>query len=679
MSLSVCSQFARAQADTAREIKLEEVVVKAYEQNRRLREVPAAVNYVGRQALERFSPASVVQAVNTLPGVRMEERSPGSYRFNIRGSSLRAPFGVRNVKVYYNDLPLTDPGGQTYLNQLGYYNFHSMEVIKGPGSSLYGAGTGGVLLVESLDDGAAAGAEGGYTAASYGGQQVYGVLTTRKGQVVNRLSFQHQESDGYRRQSKLRRDVHSWDLSARWDGDRELKATFLYGDLFYETPGALTLAEFRADPKAARPAAGAFPSAAAAGASIRQQTFLAGATYTQPVFSHLQNKSTVYGAFTSLRNPNTRGYDRSSEPHFGLRTVFTGRQTLGRSDLRLLAGLEAQEGFASAYNYKNVGGRPDSLRYSDDIRNRNFFVFTQGSWELNNWLLEAGASWNLRRLSLQRFTPRALGEQKRRFNNEVAPRVSLSKRWAAVTAYGSVARGFSPPSTSELAPTGSSINLDLQAEEGINYDLGFRATLLKHLNVDVNAFTFSLDQTIVQRRDAGGGDYYINAGGTRQRGLESYASYPLLRPSAFFRRSLLWASHTWHYFRYKEFKQAAADYSGHQMPVAAPHTVSSGFDLLAHNGLGAALTYYFSDRIPLNDANTDYAPAYHLLGARVSFERTIKEVFRWKLSAGADNLLDQRYSLGNDTNGAGGRYYNAAPGRNYYASLVLQWIKPNKE
>src|SRR5689334_1219145 len=129
---------------------LDEIVIRAFEQNKKLRDVPAAVNYIGQQAIERYGPASVLQAVNSTPGVRMEERSPGSYRFNIRGSSSRAPFGVRNIKVYYNDLPITDPGGNTYLNQLGIYNFNSIEIIKGPGSSLYGAGTGGVLSIESL-------------------------------------------------------------------------------------------------------------------------------------------------------------------------------------------------------------------------------------------------------------------------------------------------------------------------------------------------------------------------------------------------------------------------------------------------------------------------------------------------------------------------------------------------
>src|SRR5215203_2978112 len=147
---------------------LEEVTVKAYEQNRKLMQVPASIAVINKAQLLHFNNTNILPALNTNPGIRMEERSPGSYRLNIRGSSLRSPFGVRNVKTYYNDIPYTDPGGNTYLNQLGYYNFSSIEIIKGPGSSLYGAGTGGVLLVESLNANEKNNLFSEYTAGSYG-------------------------------------------------------------------------------------------------------------------------------------------------------------------------------------------------------------------------------------------------------------------------------------------------------------------------------------------------------------------------------------------------------------------------------------------------------------------------------------------------------------------------------
>ena len=73
----------------------------------------------------------------------------------------------------------------------------------------------------------------------------------------------------------------------------------------------------------------------------------------------------------------------------------------------------------------------------------------------------------------------------------------------------------------------------------------------------------------------------------------------------------------------------------------------------------------------MNDANSEYAKAYNLLGAKIGFEKLVKGRLRIKLFGGVENILDERYSLGNDINGFGGRYYNAAPGRNYYTTVVL--------
>ncbi|HUQ96203.1 MAG TPA: TonB-dependent receptor plug domain-containing protein, partial [Chitinophagaceae bacterium] len=298
--------------DSTQPVELDSVVVQAFDRGARLRDVPAAITYIGRDVLQRFGTASVVEAVNTMPGVHMEERSPGSYRFAIRGSALRSPFGVRNVKVYYNDLPLTDPSGQTYLNLLGNYDYGSVEVIKGSGSSFYGAGTGGTLLINNPGTEAPLTAE--YTAGSYGLQNSYAAINLNTATSKNRLALQHQRSNGYRVQSRLERTVLNWSGTYTINEKSILKTTFLYSDLAYGTPGALTLAEYTANPKAARPAAGLFPNAVDARAAIYQQGFLAGASYTQALAKNFQNKTVMYGAFTRLRNPAIRNYGHNSEP-----------------------------------------------------------------------------------------------------------------------------------------------------------------------------------------------------------------------------------------------------------------------------------------------------------------------------------------------------------------------------
>jgi iron complex outermembrane recepter protein len=275
--------------------------------------------------------------------------------------------------------------------------------------------------------------------------------------------------------------------------------------------------------------------------------------------------------------------------------------------------------------------------------------------------------------NLQRFfTAAPMPALSRTYKSQFSPRIVLSKKIQEWFIYGSYSRGFSPPTSAEVTPSGSSINLELEPEKGSNYELGVKAQLSNGLFIDITAFQFNLDQTIVQRRDAGGGDYFVNSGKTSQRGLETYLSYPLLRNFSALSNSLLWASHTWHHFYYRSFEQVNFDFSGKQLPGVAPQTVAAGLDIITNSGFGGALTYLYAGSMPLNDANTASASSYHLIGMKASYEKKWSTKVRIKLVGGVDNLLDETYSLGNDINGFGGRFYNAAPNRNYYAAIILQ-------
>jgi iron complex outermembrane receptor protein len=670
--------YAQQETDTIRHSQLPDVVIKAFEQNKGRLNVAASVNLINRQTLNLFSPTSIVQAVNTTPGVRMEERSPGSYRLNIRGSSLRSAFGVRNVKVYYNDIPITDPGGHTYLNEFGYYNFNSLEIIKGPASSLYGAGTGGVLQIESMNEKEQAGIVSEYSSGSYNLQNLFVSVSTGSEKMVSRGTFQHQQNNGYRDHSSLRRDVHSWTGSFRMNKNKYLRASYFYGDLFYETPGALTRAEYEVNPLASRPAAGSLPSSVQAKASIRQRMFFTGVSYVQHFAPKWENKSVLYGMFTELRNPAIRNYGKNSEPHVGGRTLFTLTQPLRQSSLQFIIGGEWQEGFASVSTFKNLNGSPGSLDSLDEIHTRQQFLFSQATMDLQHgWSVTGGASLNTLLLRFQRFNPFASGLQKRKFNNQLAPRLAVMKKFRQgineFNIYSSVSKGFSPPTTNELLPSGGAINIGLDAEEGTNYEIGLKAKCFTRLYVDVNAFLFELKNTIVLRRDAAGGDYYINSGKTNQHGIETYVSYSLFQ-NKWLEQSLVWLSHSWHNFHYKEFKPVNNDFSGNRMPGDAKHTLSAGIDASLKGGFNVAITDYYSGKIPLNDANTAYAGFYNVAGLKFTYQKWLGEKWSMRLMAGVDNLFDEKYSLGNDINGFGGRYYNVAPGRNFYVAVLVQWV-----
>jgi iron complex outermembrane receptor protein len=79
----------------------------------------------------------------------------------------------------------------------------------------------------------------------------------------------------------------------------------------------------------------------------------------------------------------------------------------------------------------------------------------------------------------------------------------------------------------------------------------------------------------------------------------------------------------------------------------------------------------FTDAIPLDDANSEYAESYVLVSTRLGFKGSIAGKVPIEIFTGVDNLLDERYSLGNDLNAFGGRYYNAAAPRNYFAGISI--------
>ena len=99
----------------------------------------------------------------------------------------------------------------------------------------------------------------------------------------------------------------------------------------------------------------------------------------------------------------------------------------------------------------------------------------------------------------------------------------------------------------------------LQPEDGIDYEVGIKGTLLHNkLYFDISGFFFDLKNTIVQRIDTNGVYYYVNAGSTKQNGIETYASYQLIdTPHHFINSAKVWISYAWHDFHYGSFKQVS--------------------------------------------------------------------------------------------------------------------------
>lgn len=661
---------------------LDEVIIKAFEQNRKSSSSTYSVKQIEFNNADRSNKTSFVNGFNSVAGVRMEERSPGSYRINIRGSSLRSPFGVRNVKVYWNNIPLTDPGGNTYFNQFAWNNFSTIEIFKGPAGSMYGAGTGGLILINNFDTWKP-GVSLEYITGSYKLQNIFTTLSFGNKENKTQITYAHNQSDGYRIHSKMRRDNFSWQSQVKISDKQTLSANFLFTDMYYQTPGALTLAEFTANPKAARPAAGTFPSALNASAAIYQKNLTAGFTNIFHVTNSIKNSTTLYGTVSQIKNPAIRNYERRNEPGFGGRTVFTYKKKFeDLNELQFVTGSEFQQGYFNTQVSKNKNGNPDTLQTNDDIVLTLYNYFFQSDLVINKkWSFTTGMSINKTKVSFTRLSNYPVVRQSRTYKNELAPRFAMTRSFEnEFSIKASVARGFSPPTIGELLPSTGVISTNLEAEYGWNYELTFSKRLLKNrLSFEVTGFYFRLNNALVQRRDLSGADFFVNAGDIKQKGLEGTADYFGGSVQGFIDDFRINTAYTLNHFRYGNFIKGSDDFSGKAIPSVPNKTISFLADINYKKGLYSNFTFYSSSGIFLNDANSASAEDYQILGGRMGWRKTIKKVYKLNFYAGVDNLLDETYSLGNDINAAANRFYNAAPGRNYYVGISFQWIRLKSE
>ena len=276
------------------------------------------------------------------------------------------------------------------------------------------------------------------------------------------------------------------------------------------------------------------------------------------------------------------------------------------------------------------------------------------------------------------FAPVVIAKKTNNFDVQFMPRVALSYLASKeFSVHASISKGYSPPTLSEVRASDNVINVDLQPEYGWNYEAGLKYQALQNrLFVDLTAFSYHLKSAIVRRINENDAEYFINAGGTRQLGLETAVSAWIisLKNVGFIRGLQLRNAYTLSSFEFSNYFDNQSNYSGNDLTGVPKNMLVSSADIAFPNGWYLFAQHNYTAKIPLNDANTVYANSYHLLQAKVGWKNLRISNFPLEIYAGADNLLDKTYSLGNDLNAFGGRYFNAAARRNFYAGLVLKFI-----
>src|SRR5436190_3665075 len=191
-----------------------------------------------------------------IPGLTVSNRNNPSQdpRISIRGFGARSAFGVRGIRVLRDGIPLTLPDGQTPVDYLDLESVGRVEVMRGSASSLYGNAGGGVVDLRTSEPlPVPVSATARLWRGAFGSRRMVAKADGETGGFGYQGNVARTESDGYREHSRQRMNNGFGRLS--YDNDANSYGLEWLGvnTPIAQNPGALTRAQFEADPRMADP------------------------------------------------------------------------------------------------------------------------------------------------------------------------------------------------------------------------------------------------------------------------------------------------------------------------------------------------------------------------------------------------------------------------------------------
>jgi len=659
--------------------KLEDVTVEATRVEESLYDIPASVGQVdktdiqlGRQQL------GIDEALNKVPGLFMQNR----HNFNqdlsisIRGFGV-ADFGIRGLKIFVDGIPNTLADGQSGIDNIDIGSIESMEVIRGPSSTLYGSAAGGVINIKTEDGTPVPFIEGRVTAGSHDFKQAQVKTGGQKGRLNYLVSVQKLDFEGHRQQQgKIER--HLLNSKFRWEFDNTSDLTFIANILdkpIAEDPGSLSRAQFTANREQIHGPNIAFDS----GETVDQQQF--GLVYNKRFNEHHETTARNYYVFREFDTklpfgpglfPGATGGIVTFDRVFiggGLQHTYTD-QFLGHYN-RLTFGFDIDSQMDERKNFDNNMGQIGQLRFNQDEDVFNWGVFLQNEFDITDYLqLRFGVRYDEVEFD---FTDKFLadGDQSgtKKFE-EWSPSVGLL--WSvheAVNLYGTISTSFETPTTSEFAtPTGTGgLNQALDAQTATNYEIGVKGLLPGRANYQLAVFTMDVSNELVPAGENPiGSDFFNSAGETSRTGVEASVTFRPLRGLE------VTLNYTYSDLEFESFIIGGNNFAGNTLPGHPEHF---GFAEIAYfhpSGFFAVLDGQAVDKVVTDNANTEAADGYAIANFRMGHTGYVNDL---EISpfVGVNNIFDSNYIGNVRVNAPGNRFFEPAPEFNIFAGLSVTY------
>ena len=617
---------------------------------------PFARTGISVEKISALNEPIIAPLLNATPGIWMQSGSLNTNRISIRGVGYREPFATTGIKMYLDEIPLTNGAGESSIEDIHPWLFEGIDVWRGPASAIWGSGLGGMINFQSKKINAdtfstriQAGSYGRLqfdqqASFTYGANQQWGTL----------LHYEFLNDGGYRDNNHYTKHSATW--SQQWESENGWQlGSFVHGiHLKAFIPSSINLADYENNPTTAA------PTWDAVNGREDYSKWITGLN-----LSHTSSKGWVYkGAlFANLFNSDeVRPFNVLDESNvsYGMRhrlalPIFT--------DAHITVGMEYYQEEYSFSTYETLEGGEAGEQLSDGKEGRSYINgFLQADWmPSSRWYLFAGGT-----LAYTDITNEEI-------NSKIPlagfPTVGMTYRWKPSIAFsGSVSRGYSALSLDDMLNADGTLNDEIVPETGWSGEVSILAGTMQNSYVKFSLFRMGIHNTVITRRIMDDIFEKINAGSSIHQGVELEYQW---MPS-----NKLWSiqgAYTYGDFTFDEFTELDQDYSGNRLPGNPLHRTFNSLHFYPLTGLDLYIEHHWISEVYLNDANTITAEGYQLINPGIRYKFNWQKKWDLTISGYVHNVLDEHYSSMYQINAPGTtpRYYYRGKPRSFYVSFIV--------
>jgi len=683
-ALGLCAiMITSAHADDASPSLQEEIVVTGTREGTRLAEIPSAVQVITPQVIDYVKPAHPSEILNRVPGVTVQQTNGEGH---ITG--IRQPVGTAAVYLYLEDgVPVRASG---FFNHNALYETNmpmagGIEVIRGPGTSLYGSDAiGGIVNV--LTRAPSATPEGTLTleGGEYAWLRALGSASSTFGGLGVRADVNVTHSNGWRDRTGYERQTGS----LRFDfahGNNRFKGVITGTNIDQQTGAnsALSRADYLTNPtRNYMPFA--YRKVKSFRASLDWQ-YENGASLFQITPYVRWSRMDLLATFLLTSDPteSTTGY-KSVGALAKYRYDFDAWRT------RLIVGADFEKSPGYRDEDRLVVTRTGPV-FTSFVNTGAIYNYDVTFWEASPYVhLETSPIERLRFVAGVRYdmlgfdyttklpagnfmtlTPSGNRTFSRPADtsvdyNRASPSVGATYRFTeSLSAFTSYKQSFRIPQEGQLfRPGGNANSLGLKPVEADSAEVGLRGRVGETFDWDLAAYRM-IKRNDILTLSTGTTPSLTNNGKTRHLGIEAAARWQITS------EWLVNAAGSYASSKYLNWTTSSAVTLSGKMQSSAPHTtanVTLAYTPSWLKGLRAELEWSHLGPYWLDDANTGQYGGHELFNLRGSYDLNP----HLTLFARATNLLDRRWSTSASISGGQPQY---APGMplTFYGGITARF------